>query len=62
MGDIVRAEKQAEVWRGTKHIWEIASELRAEFGEEVLAVRLADKIDLIRNDHNLILIEGVSRN
>ena len=60
MGDMIRAEVASRGLEESPNIFgEIASELRAEFGEEVLAVRLADKIDLMRNDHNLILIEGL---
>ena len=60
MGDMIRAEVASRGLEESPNIFgEIASELRAEFGEEVLAVRLADKIDLMRSEHNLILIEGL---
>ena len=60
MGDMIRAEVASRGLEESPNIFgEIASELRAEFGEEVLAVRLADKIDLMRSDNELILIEGL---
>ena len=46
MGDMVRAEvKLRGVVESPTIYGEVAAQLRAEFGEDVLAVRLADEVD-----------------
>lgn len=60
MGDMIRAEVAHRGLEESPNIFgEIASELRAEFGDDVLAVRLADKIDSMREENDVILIEGL---
>ena len=45
MGDMIRAEVKARGIEGSPTIYgEVAAELRAEFGEDILAVRLADEV------------------
>ena len=49
MGDMVRAEVRRQQLAESPGIFgEIAAQLRAQFGEDVLAVRLADAVDEVR--------------
>lgn len=60
MGDMVRAEVRRQALEETPGIFgEIAAQLRAEHGEDVLAVRLADAVDALLLEHSIVLIEGM---
>tara|TARA_B100001564_G_C20655337_1_gene678893 strand:- start:1635 stop:2249 length:615 start_codon:yes stop_codon:yes gene_type:complete len=60
MGDMVRAEvKLRGVVESPTIYGEVAAQLRAEFGEDVLAVRLADEVDNLLKTNSLVLIEGM---
>ena len=60
MGDMVRAEVKRQNLSETPGIFgEIAAQLRAEHGEDVLAVRLADAVDELLESHPIVLIEGM---
>ena len=60
MGDMVRAEVKRQNLAETPGIFgEIAAQLRAEHGEDVLAVRLADAVDGLLESHPIVLIEGM---
>lgn len=60
MGDMVRAEVRSRNLPENPSIFgEIAAELRADFGEDVLAVRLGDKVDELLQANPIVLIEGL---
>ncbi len=60
MGDMIRAEVRRQGLTESPNIFgEVAAALRQEFGENVLAVRLCDEVDLLLNDHEIVLIEGL---
>lgn len=60
MGDMVRAEvKRQNLVESPGIFGEIAAQLRAEHGEDVLAVRLADAVDELLVSHPIVLIEGM---
>ena len=60
MGDMVRAEVRRQQLAESPGIFgEIAAQLRAQFGEDVLAVRLADAVDELLAKHPVVLIEGM---
>jgi dephospho-CoA kinase len=60
MGDMVRAEVRSRNLPENPGIFgEIAAELRADFGEDVLAVRLGDKVDELLEANSIVLIEGL---
>ncbi|MAJ01619.1 MAG: dephospho-CoA kinase [Euryarchaeota archaeon] len=60
MGDMVRAEvRSRELPENPSIFGEVAAELRAEFGEDVLAVRLGDRVDELLQNHSIVLIEGL---
>ena len=60
MGDMIRAEVRARGLMEEPHVFgEVAAELRAKHGEDVLAVRLCDRVDELLQDHELVLIEGL---
>ena len=60
MGDMVRAEVSRRGLDPSPNIFgEVAADLRAKHGEEVLAVRLADEVDSLLITHALVLIEGM---
>ncbi len=60
MGDMVRAEVRRQELEESPGIFgEIAAQLRAEYGEDVLAVRLADAVDALLLKHPMVLIEGM---
>ena len=60
MGDMVRAEVNRQNLVESPGIFgEIAAQLRAEHGEDVLAVRLADAVDELLESHPIVLIEGM---
>ena len=60
MGDMIRAEVRKQGLVESPNIFgEVAAALRQEFGENVLAVRLCDEVDMLLNDHEIVLIEGL---
>ena len=60
MGDMVRAEVASRNLEPSPTIFgEVAADLRAKHGEEVLAVRLADEVDNLLETHSVVLIEGM---
>jgi dephospho-CoA kinase len=60
MGDMVRAEVASRNLEPSPTIFgEVAADLRANHGEEVLAVRLADEVDNLLETHPVVLIEGM---
>ena len=60
MGDMVRAEVASRNLEPSPTIFgEVAADLRAKHGEEVLAVRLADEVDNLLEAHSVVLIEGM---
>ncbi len=60
MGDMVRAEvTRLELKESPGIFGEIAAQLRADHGEDVLAVRLADAVDTHLESHPIVLIEGM---
>ena len=60
MGDMVRAEvRRLELEESPGIFGEIAAQLRALHGEDVLAVRLADAVDTHLESNSLVLIEGM---
>ena len=60
MGDMIRAEVKSRGIPEAPHVFgEVATELRAEFGEDVLALRLVDVVDELLLNHPVVLIEGL---
>ena len=60
MGDMVRAEVRSQGLVEAPHVFgQVAASLRAEHGEDVLAVRLCDRVDELLTNHPLVLIEGL---
>ena len=60
MGDMVREEVARRNLEVVPEIFgEVASDLRREFGEDVLAVRLTAAVDELLNTHSLVLIDGL---
>ncbi len=60
MGDMVRAEVKARGIPEAPHVFgEVATQLRAEHGEDVLAHRLIDAVDELLLSHRIVLIEGL---
>ena len=60
MGDMVREEVARRNLEVAPEVFgEVASDLRREFGEDVLAVRLTAAVDELLNTHSLVLIDGL---
>ena len=60
MGDMVRAEVKSRGMEGNPSVYgEVAADLRAEFGEDVLAIRLADEVSELLRTNPIVLIEGM---
>jgi len=60
MGDMVRAEvSRLNIEESPGIFGEIAAQLRAEFGDDVLAKRLCDAVDKLLDTNEIILIEGL---
>ena len=60
MGDMIRAEVEAHELTPDTHVFgRIAQELRDEYGDGVLAARLAPLIDAELANHELLIIEGM---
>ena len=60
MGDMVRAEVKALGIPEAPHVFgEVASQMRAEHGDDILANRLVDAVDKLLLDNEIVLIEGL---
>ena len=60
MGDMVRAEvRRRGIPEEPSVFGEIATELRKEFGEDVLAKRLTKAVDGLLEENQIVLIEGL---
>jgi len=60
MGDMVREEVARRDIEVVPEVFgQVASDLRREFGEDVLAVRLTAAVDELLNTHSLVLIDGL---
>jgi len=60
MGDMVREEVSRRDLEVVPEVFgQVASDLRREFGEDVLAVRLMAAVDELLNIHPLVLIDGL---
>jgi dephospho-CoA kinase len=60
MGDMVREEVARRDLEVVPEVFgQVASDLRREFGEDVLAVRLTAAIDELLKIHSLVLIDGL---
>ncbi len=60
MGDMVRAEVKARgITEAPQVFGEVASEMRAEHGDDILAQRLVDAVDNLLLEHDIVLIEGL---
>ncbi|MBG45529.1 MAG: dephospho-CoA kinase [Euryarchaeota archaeon] len=60
MGDMVRAEVRARGIPEAPHVFgEVASDLRAEHGDDVLAHRLVSAVDELLASNSIVLIEGL---
>jgi dephospho-CoA kinase len=60
MGDMIRAEvKKRNIEEYPEVFGEVAQQLRQQFGDDVLAVRLCSAVDELLEDHNIVLIEGL---
>mgnify|MGYP005749344971 FL=1 len=60
MGDMIRAEVKTRRLTESPAIYgEVAADLRAKFGEDVLAVRLADEVTQLMEEHEIVLVEGM---
>ena len=60
MGDMIRAEVKSRGMEGSPDVYgEVAADLRAEFGEDVLAIRLADEVSELLETNSIVLIEGM---
>ena len=60
MGDMVRAEVKSLGVAEAPHIFgEVAAQMRAEYGEDVLAQRLTSAVDELLLENPIVLIEGL---
>jgi dephospho-CoA kinase len=60
MGDMIRAEvKKRNIEEYPEVFGEVAQQLRQQFGDDVLAVRLCSAVDELLEDHDIVLIEGL---
>ena len=60
MGDMVREEVAKRKLEVIPEVFgQVASDLRREFGEDVLAVRLTAAVDELLKDHPIVLIDGL---
>ncbi len=60
MGDMVRAEVKARGITEEPHIFgEVATQMRAEHGDDVLAQRLTSAVDELLLENSIVLIEGL---
>ena len=60
MGDMVREEVARRELEVVPEVFgQVASDLRREFGEDVLAVRLTAAVDELLKSHSIVLIDGL---
>ena len=60
MGDMVREEVARRELEVVPDVFgQVASDLRREFGEDVLAVRLTAAVDELLKSHSIVLIDGL---
>ena len=60
MGDMVRAEVEARGLTGSPTVFgEVAADLRAKHGDDILAKRLADEVSKLMLVHPIVLIDGM---
>jgi dephospho-CoA kinase len=60
MGDMVRAEVKSRGIPEAPHVFgEVASQMRAEHGDDVLAQRLVQAVDELLLENEIVLIEGL---
>ena len=60
MGDMVRAEVASlGIEEGPNVFGEVATALRAEHGDDILAIRLTSAVDSLLEEHPIVLIEGM---
>lgn len=60
MGDMVREEVARRDLEVVPEVFgQVASDLRREFGEDVLAVRLTAAVDELLKSHSIVLIDGL---
>lgn len=60
MGDMVRAEvKRLNIEEYPEVFGEVAQQLRQQYGDDVLAVRLCSAVDELLKKHQIVLIEGL---
>ena len=60
MGDMIRAEvKKRNIEEYPEVFGEVAQQLRQQFGDEILAVRLCSAVDNLLEKHDVVLIEGL---
>ncbi len=60
MGDMVRAEVKARGIEEAPHVFgEVAMDLRAKYGDDILAHRLVEAVDNLLQEHSIVLIEGM---
>tara|TARA_B110000211_G_scaffold142551_1_gene162685 strand:+ start:142 stop:690 length:549 start_codon:yes stop_codon:yes gene_type:complete len=60
MGDMVRAEvKRRNIEQYPEVFGEVAQQLRQQFGDDILAVRLCSAVDNLLENNKIVLIEGL---
>ena len=60
MGDMVRAEVETRGLTGSPTVFgEVAADLRAKHGDDILAKRLADEVSKLMLVHQIVLIDGM---
>ena len=60
MGDMIRAEvKKRNIEEYPEVFGEVAQQLRQQFGDDILAVRLCSAVDNLLEKHDVVLIEGL---
>ncbi|MDG1546490.1 MAG: AAA family ATPase [Candidatus Poseidoniaceae archaeon] len=60
MGDMIRAEvKKRNIEEYPEVFGEVAQQLRQQFGDDILAVRLCNAVDNLLEKHDVVLIEGL---
>ncbi len=60
MGDMIRAEvKKRNIEEYPEVFGEVAQQLRQQFGDDILAVRLCSAVDTLLEKHDVVLIEGL---
>ena len=60
MGDMVREEVARRALEVVPEVFgQVAADLRREFGEDVLAVRLTEAVNTLLDSHPIVLIDGL---